>query len=147
NNRAMRDCIRAWSLAGKPLYAECGGFMYLTEGITNTEDRFFPLAGVYPVRARMKKGRVALGYRQAHLLGDSIFGHKGQALRGHEFHYSEIEGMDGAVARLYDLGDGRREGYQINNTIGGYLHLHFGFSPEAATNFIRFCGATAQADN
>lgn len=143
-NTAMLAGLKAWSTAGKPLYAECGGFMYLTEGITDTADRFFPMVGVYPVRARMKKGRVALGYREAQVAGDSILADQGQVLRGHEFHYSEIEEMDGSVARCYDLGDGRLEGYQINNTLGGYLHLHFGFSPGSAAKFIRFCGAMAQ---
>lgn len=139
-NRTMLDDIRAWSAAGKPLYAECGGFMYLTEGLTDVEGRFFPMAGVYPVRARMKKGRVALGYREAQLTADSMLGGGGRKLRGHEFHYSEIDAVDSCVARCYRLGDGRQEGYQINNTLGGYLHLHFGFSPEAAANLVRFCG-------
>ncbi|MEN8135016.1 MAG: cobyrinate a,c-diamide synthase [Thermodesulfobacteriota bacterium] len=138
-NRIMLEGIRAWSAAGKPLYAECGGFMYLTEGLTDIEDRFFPMAGVYPVRARMKKGRVALGYRQAQLVADSIFANRGQKLRGHEFHYSEIDEMDDGVARRYLLGDGRSEGYQVNNTLGGYLHLHFASCPELADNFVQFC--------
>lgn len=138
-NKDMRDAIKAWSTAGKPLYAECGGLMYLTEGITDTENRFFPLAGVYPVRARMKKGRVALGYRQALLVTDSIFGKKGQKVRGHEFHYSEIDTMDNAIERLYYLDDGRQEGYMLKNTLGSYMHLHFGFSPEIVDNFVQKC--------
>ncbi len=138
-NTTMLDEIQTWSAAGKPLYAECGGFMYLTEGITNTENRFFPMAAVYPVRARMKKGRVALGYREAHFATTSMFGAKAQTVRGHEFHYSEIDEMPGPVARLYNLADDRQEGYLLKNTLGSYLHLHFAFSPEIADNFVRFC--------
>ncbi len=138
-NTGMCEAVRAWADAGKPLYAECGGFMYLTEGITDTSGKFHPLAGVYPVGSRMKKGRVALGYRQAELIDDSIFGRQSIKLRGHEFHYSEIDKMPDSVKRSYVLADGRHEGYRIKHTLGGYLHLHFGFNPQAAENFVRFC--------
>jgi cobyrinic acid a,c-diamide synthase len=143
-NTGMREAVHAWSTAGKPVYAECGGFMYLTEGVIDVAGRFFPLAGVYPVRARMKRGRVALGYRQAQLTEESLFGPQELTLRGHEFHYSEIDAMPDTVKRSYVLADGRHEGYRIQNTLGSYLHLHFGFSPEAAKRFVKCCREAAR---
>lgn len=139
NNIAMREAIRNWSRHGKPLYAECGGFMYLTEGIIALDDRFHPMAGVYPVKARMKKGRSSLGYREATMTAPTLFGPAGTVMRGHEFHYSEIDPMPREINRAYRLADGQGEGYLINNTLGGYLHLYFGFNPQAATQFIRNC--------
>lgn len=139
NNTAMREAIRDWSRDGKPLYAECGGFMYLSEGIIDLDDRFHPMAGVYPVKARMKKGRSSLGYREATLTAPTLFGPAGTVMRGHEFHYSTIDPMPADITRAYRLTDGQDEGYLINNTLGGYLHLHFGFNPQAATHFIRNC--------
>lgn len=138
-NSGMCKSVHAWATGGKPMYAECGGFMYLTEGITDTAGKFYPLAGVYPVKARMKKGRVALGYRQAELMDDSMLGLQNTNLRGHEFHYSEIDEMPESVVRNYVLADGRHEGYRIKNTLGSYLHLHFGFNPQGAESFVQFC--------
>lgn len=138
-NTAMLEAIRNWSLAGKPLYAECGGFMYLTEGIKDLDNRFHPMAGVYPVTSRMNKGRTSLGYRQATLTAPTLFGPVGTVMRGHEFHYSTIDPMPTDIIRAYQLADGQGEGYLINNTLGGYLHLHFGFHPQAAAHFIRNC--------
>lgn len=138
-NQGMRQAIRNWSLSGKPLYAECGGFMYLSEGIRDSDGRFHPMAGVFPVAARMQTGRASLGYREATLTGPSFFGPPGMVVRGHEFHYSAIGPMPESVTRVYRLADGRCEGYAVDNTLGGYLHLHFGSQPEAARQFVRFC--------
>ncbi|MEW6593475.1 MAG: cobyrinate a,c-diamide synthase [Thermodesulfobacteriota bacterium] len=139
-NQGLRRVVRAWSAAGRPLYAECGGFMYLSEGIVDGDGQYHPMAGVFPVAARMRQGRAALGYREATLAGDTLFGPAGTVLRGHEFHYSDIDPMPAAVGRCYRLADGREEGYLINGrTLGSYLHLHFGGTPEAAAHFVRLC--------
>lgn len=138
-NTAMRRAVRTWSEDGRPLYAECGGFMYLAGGIVDLAGQEHPMCGCYPVLARMRKRRVRLGYCEAELAEQSMFGAAGAKLRGHEFHYSDIGEMPASVARLYRLGDGRGEGYRINNTLGGYLHLHFGSAPDAAQSFVRFC--------
>lgn len=138
-NVSMREAIRAWSAAGRPLYAECGGFMYLSRGIRDMEGRLHPMAGVYPVEARMQKGRASLGYREATLKAETLWGPVGTLLRGHEFHYSVIDPMPEHVARCYRLNDGREEGYRVKNTLGGYLHLHWGAHPEVARNFVRSC--------
>ena len=64
-------------------------------------------------------------------------------MRGHEFHYSEAQ-IPGTVKRCYQLS--RRggeqlgtEGYQINNVLGSYVHLHFGSNPQVAESFVKFC--------
>jgi len=139
-NTPMREAIRGWSEAGRPLYAECGGFMYLCQGIVDLDGVAHPMAGVFPVQARMKKGRSSLGYREATLMTEALFGPAGTVLRGHEFHYSFIDPMPGEVERVYRLGDDQEEGYRIENTLGGYLHLHWGGTPEAAASFVRCCG-------
>ena len=162
-NRPMLDSVKEWSGRGMPVYAECGGFMYLTEGIYDFEDNFHQLAGVFPSKTVMKKGRAHLGYREVTLQRDSITGDKGSVLRGHEFHYSEI--MDRAEAgkrgstkvvtselpnlrtstlsQVYSVKDGSGnklgiEGYTVNNTLGSYIHLHFGSNPSIANNFVQF---------
>ena len=134
-NGSMRAAIRAFSTSGKPVYGECGGFMYLTSAITDTEGREYEMVGVYPVAARMQKRLRRLGYRRVEMQTDTVLGRKGAFCYGHEFHYSEIDEMPKGVARGYILDDGRVEGYLVENTLAGYVHLHWGRTPEAARHF------------
>lgn len=134
-NTGMRSALQEWSAQGGILYGECGGFMYLTEGIVDHDGDYHAMVGAFPVQARMSKRLRSLGYREATLTGDSLWGGRGDILRGHEFHYSEIDTMPAEIDRVYELQDGRREGYQVRNTLGGYLHLHFGGTPGALTWF------------
>jgi cobyrinic acid a,c-diamide synthase len=155
-NRNMLDMIRDFSESGRPVYAECGGFMYLTEGIYDFDNVLYPMAGIFPFKTRMLKGRSRLGYREAVLKRDSVIGQYGAAVRGHEFHYSEIvsntenanntcrgEVLSPLSTKIYFVKDGSgskldSEGYMINNTLGSYIHIHFGSNPAIAGNFIKF---------
>ncbi len=144
-NTSMLASIKEWAERGGLIYAECGGFMYLTQGITDFEGRFHSMSGLFPTRSVMSKKRVRMGYREVELEKSSCLGEAGTRLRGHEFHYSDINEMPKEVERVFRLSDGKYEGYRIKNTMGGYIHIHFGFSPEAAENFVEFCGKTDAA--
>lgn len=143
-NMGMLVAIRAAVAADMPVYAECGGFIYLTEGLDASEDQpETGLAGVFPVRARMLPRRKALGYRQVELVTESVIGGKGATCRGHEFHYSEISAMPDEIERCYrvsrqdaELG---LEGYRVRNCLASYIHLHFGSNPEIAPAFADSC--------
>ena len=149
-NRPMRESIKKWSDEGRPIYAECGGFMYLTGGIYDFDNVFHPMAGVFPFKTIMKKGRARLGYREAVLKEGSILGKKGSVVRGHEFHYSEIEKngqglvVSGQHADLmYSVKNGENEylydeGYRVKNTLGSYIHVHFGSNLTIAGSIIDF---------
>ena len=139
NNASMREAIRLFSQSDRPVYGECGGFMYLTSSITDTKGREHPMAGVYPVASRMQKRLRRLGYRQVEMQTGTVLGTKGSCCYGHEFHYSEIDEMPSKVERGYILDDGRVEGYLVNNTLAGYVHLHWGRTPEVARNFVQTC--------
>ena len=91
DNASMLASVREWSDAGRPIYAECGGLMYLSKGIHDFNGNFFKTADVFPFETQMKRGRAHLGYREIELKDDCIVGKKGDRLRGHEFHYSEIK--------------------------------------------------------
>ncbi len=138
-NTTMLEDIRNWAEDNRPLYAECGGFMYLTQGINDLDRRYHPLAGVFPTKAAMQTRRASLGYRELNTNKVSFFGPCGTTLRGHEFHYSRIEPMDSSIERIYDVNGSTAEGYRYKSSVGGYMHLHFGYNPEAAQNFIGFC--------
>ncbi len=145
-NSAMKESIAAAVTLGMPVYAECGGFIYLTEGVVSHEgppEAPYPFVGIFPVTTRMLSRRKALGYREVEFLADSAIGRCGLLARGHEFHYSEISEMPGNVVRTFkvrranaDLGV---EGYRIKNCLASYIHLHFGSCPEIADSFVASC--------
>lgn len=137
-NRVMRHDVLAFCTQGKPVYGECGGFMYLTRSITDQEQHTFPMTGVFPFKAVLQPRLRRLGYRQIHLQNNTILGPKESVLHGHEFHYSMIG--DAATASCsYLLDDGRNEGYTYKNTLAGYMHLHWGRTPETAVHFVQSC--------
>lgn len=137
-NSSLIAQLRREAEAGLPIYAECGGFMYLCRSIDG-----HPLVGVFPAEARMLKKRKALGYRSVEMTESCPLGPVGTGVRGHEFHYSEVD-LQEEIPRCYQLGrrDGERlgiEGYRYKNVLGSYVHLHFGSHPPLAENFVQFC--------
>ena len=144
-NYGMKESIRMAAAAGMPIYAECGGFVYLMEGIEATEHQSSAdFVGIFPVRCKMLPRRKALGYRQVELTGDVSIGAKGTVLRGHEFHYSEIGPMPEEVERRYQVS--RQgvtlgwEGFRIGNCLASYVHVHFGSGQDIAGTFVAECG-------
>lgn len=142
-NDFVKHDIRAAAEAGLPIYAECGGLMYLTEGITDLEGVFHPMVGVFPVKTKMLERRKALGYREVVVTASGTPFPVGKRARGHEFHYSEIAAMPKSVKRAYTVnkaGDkkGFAEGYMKGNVLASYVHLHFmsnrGFARSFAEN-------------
>lgn len=151
-NGEMKTAIRNAIEAGMPVYAECGGFIYLTQGVRGqvlTSDSdvkcqdLTPLVAIFPVTTRMLPRRKALGYREIELADETILGRKGAVARGHEFHYSEMEEMLPEMERLYrvrkqgaELG---MEGFRYRNCLASYVHLHFGSNPAMAAAFVESC--------
>ena len=143
-NESMKQAVRLAVEADMPVYAECGGFIYLTQGVA-AEQATHPFVGIFPVQTRMLPRRKALGYREVELLADGVIGVKASTARGHEFHYSEMEEVPAGFERLYrvsrkgaDLG---YEGYRYKNCLASYIHLHFGSAPGIARDFVRHCRA------
>lgn len=128
-NKSMIESIRASSMSGMPIYAECGGLIYLSEGIYDLNEDFYKMAGIFSFATRMRKRMARLGYREIELEDDSIVGEKGDRIRGHEFHYSEI--FQPSAFNLKPF-------YRFKNTYASYVHVHFGSNLEIAKNFVRF---------
>lgn len=147
-NTFMLESIYNWADSGKPVYAECGGLMYLSQGIHDFEGNFFKMIGVFPFETVMRKGRPHLGYREVQLKDSCIIGKEGAMIKGHEFHYSDIKDRIQNTEyriqkKIYSVKDSngqdvRDEGYRVKNTIGSYIHIHFGSNPDIAGNFIDF---------
>jgi cobyrinic acid a,c-diamide synthase len=143
-NEAMRDAVRQRAAAGLPVYAECGGLMYLSRELTDLEGGRHPMAGVLPLKVRMLPRLKALGYREITLTAAGLLGPPGTRARGHEFHYSEIVEEPPGLDRLYRItnrqgGEPTAEGYGSKNVLASYVHLHFGSNPEVARHLVEYC--------
>ncbi|OQY59660.1 MAG: cobyrinic acid a,c-diamide synthase [Desulfobacteraceae bacterium 4572_88] len=146
DNENLRKQIREQSQAGMPIYGECGGFMYLCREIHDKEGLVYPMTGCFPFTTNMSPRLRALGYREITLAKDTLLGTRGQTIRGHEFHYSEItkDTQNQRIATVYDITDraGHEkipEGYQRGQTLGSYVHLHLGSQPGVAEHFVAVC--------
>ncbi len=135
-NHSMLRGIREFAESGGPVYAECGGFMYLTEAIVDADGREHPMAGIFPTRARMQPRMAALGYVQPKITRDCLWAANCRDLRGHQFRYSKIDPMPGGIARAYEES---AEGYRHKSVLGSYIHLHFLSSPGFAEQFVQHC--------
>lgn len=153
-NAAMRAAVRAFCASGRPVWAECGGYMYLLEELADGQGGRWPMCGALPGRAVLRKRRAALGYREARTLAPGPLGPAGTVLRGHEFHYSEYEGTPAAPAFALTDSQGRETpdgqvGGQVGNVagnaggnvVGGYFHAHLASNPGAAQAFVAACRA------
>lgn len=142
-NRSLRDAVREAAGRGMPVYAECGGLMYLGQSLRDMEGREYPMAGAIPVSSRIDSPRLSLGYRTVEALNDNPVLRRGETVRGHEFHWSVLG--DGAGAgNAYrvlgkDGGESRREGFRERNLLASYIHLHLGSRPEMASRFVENC--------
>ena len=143
-NLTLLQAIRDAASSGMPIYAECGGLIYLSGGVDGAAaDHFQPFVALFPARARILPQRKALGYRQVIFRFDTILGPAGTIARGHEFHYSEVK-IAPEVPRSYALSraDGQLledEGYVLNNVLASYVHLHFASHPALAINLVERC--------
>ncbi|MGD0092841.1 MAG: cobyrinate a,c-diamide synthase, partial [Planctomycetota bacterium] len=148
-NKTMLAGIRAFAASGRTVYAECGGLMYLAEGLQTVAGERHALAGVLPLWTRMLPRRKALGYVEVTLTQDALWGARGSTLRGHEFHYSELLGpaaLDGLWRTVYSVQSRRApqpaaEGFQRGRVLASYVHAHFASRPEAVKSFTANCEA------
>ncbi len=142
-NAGRREHVAALCRSGMPVYAECGGFMYLCREL-EFEGDMYPMAGVFPVVTTFCRRPQGLGYTIATADLPNPFHPLGKTLRGHEFHYSRcVAGDEGAsleFAMRMERGKGMhegRDGLVFRNTFAGYNHIHAFAAPWWAPAFVR----------
>lgn len=143
-NVALRRQVRAFADSGRPLYAECGGLMYLAEALTDLDGTAWPMVGLLPAAVFMERSRLTIGYREVEMTASSLLGPAGTRARGHEFHRSALAPVPDSVARVYSIsggrGDGARpEGFTAGRALMSYVHLHFGSNPAVARSLVSAC--------
>ncbi len=119
-NAPMVEAVRRWT---RPIYAECGGLMYLS------------VVGAIPGRTRMTDRLQHFGYTEATALTDTPLLRAGETVRGHEFHYSTWDGPANAY-RVRKGGTERTEGYTNGTILATYVHVHFGSDPDLARRLV-----------
>ena len=130
DNRAMQAALQAHFRQGKPIYAECGGMLYLLESLTDKAGNRGDMTGIIPGHARMQTRLTGLGYQSAPMPGG--------VLRGHTFHHSQIETPLAPIAfgeRLYNTTAGEAI-FQTGRLTASYLHCYFPSNPIASAQLF-----------
>ncbi|MGC8659881.1 MAG: cobyrinate a,c-diamide synthase [Desulfomonilaceae bacterium] len=155
DNRTMIDSIKRFAESGRPVYAECGGLMYLSKGIQSKDLQQFELVGLFPSWTRMLPRLKSLGYAEITLTQNSLFGAKGTRIRGHEYHYSELISdptENGYWTKAYQVTAplkkvNRLEGFQRENILVSYIHGHFASKPNSVSHFVSLCKNVKRREN
>jgi cobyrinic acid a,c-diamide synthase len=141
-NTSMRQSIKHFADQGGIIYAECGGYMYLTESIAGSDGKPFPMCGIIPGITTMGERLGPFGYRELTAVNECCFGPAGVKLRGHEFHWSNVA-FKQEVAPLWSghgcrNNDAVNSGYCSPNVFASYIHLHFASNPGVLDAFRNF---------
>jgi cobyrinic acid a,c-diamide synthase len=138
-NRRLLSDVRKNAQDGMPIYGECGGLMYLSRSLTTADEKSLAMGNVLPMDVQMTKKRQALGHVAVEAVMDCSIARRGDALRGHEYHYS-IASVDADARFAYRVTQGQgidgRDGVIEDNVVASYLHAHAYSMPH---EFDLFC--------
>ncbi|HEY8471587.1 MAG TPA: cobyrinate a,c-diamide synthase [Natronosporangium sp.] len=138
-NRSLAAELRDRAAAGMPVYAECGGLIYLGRSLTVHTGQRHRMAGVLPLDVVMDPAHLAIRYVTVRTRRRSPLGGPATTARGQEFHQSRIVRAD-LEPDLYEVttSDGQRyrDGYLHRNVVASYLHLHFGSNRAIVSNLL-----------
>jgi cobyrinic acid a,c-diamide synthase len=128
-NSGMLRSIKNAASDDMPIYAECGGLMYLTKSITEFDGKKHSMVQVFDAETVMDK-KLTLNYTEAKITDPCLIANAGKTIRGHEFHYSKIDNIKKDSRFAYKLSKGKgindnMDGCMEYNTLASYMHLHF----------------------
>jgi len=140
-NYKMRKSIKDLAEKSMPVYAECGGLMYLTKSIHDGTKKH-PMVGLIDAETKMTK-KMTLNYTKGYVCNLCVLSNGSQKFRGHEFHFSEITSLpnDSKFAYKLEIGKGiknGKDGLVLYNTLSSYGHLYFD-SSNCAKRFVSNC--------
>ena len=134
-NKGMLKQIKDFHLENRPIFAECGGLMYLMNSIHDN-----PQVAIYPYKSILTDRVQALKYTIAEVTQDNIISKKGETFHGHEFHYSKVIVNDLKNQMAFKITRGKgsyenKDGFIEKNTLASYVHTHVAAMPDFAANF------------
>lgn len=139
-NEALRQAVKAAADMGLPIYAECGGLMFLARTLT-WQGSTYRMCGVLPGDAVMEETPQGHGYTVMVVERENPFFPVGLVLKGHEFHHSRLVNLPPhvpfcfQVQRGYGI-TGRADGLVYRNVLATYNHIHAVSYPDWAANFV-----------
>ncbi len=143
DNISMRSQILNFSEEGMPIYAECGGFIYLCEKLLYEDGKTFSMVGVFPYTVKWDKNYLAIRYVEIKTIQRSLLGPEGLIIKGQEFHQTRLLNSPIEPNSCYDVTSSMSErffeGHQINNTLASYIHLYFPSASIVPYHFISQC--------
>jgi cobyrinic acid a,c-diamide synthase len=139
-NRSMMDSVGKAVGKGLPVYAECGGLIFLARSLVLNE-HVYPMAGVFPIDLCLHQKPVGHGYTAVRVDSPNPFYPVGTTIRGHEFHYTgptgDLQGVTSCMAVDTGVGiGGKRDGLINVNTLACYTHVHAGGVKNWASSII-----------
>ena len=138
-NGQLKEGVRRLAAQGRPVVAECGGFLYLVRELDGHQ-----MCGVIGARAKMTD-HLTLGYREARALSDSPLMKEGTPVRGHEFHYSAVDPGAGERPAWEFVGRGKEGFVQAGSVHASYLHTHWAATPEVPRRLVQRAARSAEA--
>ena len=137
-NLTMKKSIKQAAENGIPIYAECGGLMYLTKSIKHNNQKY-KMIGLFDAETEMTK-KMTLNYTQGRIISNCLISSP-RNFNAHEFHYSKIHNISKDAKFLYDLkiGEGissKKDALSEYNVVASYCHLYFD-SGKFASNIIK----------
>ena len=145
DNAGLRAAVRRFAERGRPIYAECGGLMFLAESLEDLDGRVHPMVGLLRAPVRMRAHGLTISYVEVELTSACPLGRAGIVARGQEFHASTLGPVPETIARAYRVrrpgGGDRLEGYLVGRVLMSYVHLHFASSPALPATFVEACAA------
>ena len=139
-NTSLREDIREAAEGSMPMYAECGGLMYLGRRLF-WQGNSYAMCGVLPFDVAVEKKPQGHGYTSMKVMTDNPFFPVGAEIQGHEFHHSRVINSDAMLSFAYDVNrghgiDGKRDGILYRNTFATYNHIHALANPDWALRFV-----------
>ena len=140
-NQIMKKLIKKLSEDNLPIYAECGGLMYLTKSISS-QNKKYKMIGLFDAETKMTK-KMRLNYTKGKIIAKNSISEKLHNFQGHEFHYSQLDSVssDSKFAYTLEIGEGikkQQDGLIQDNTLASYGHLYFD-SSNYAQIFVKNC--------
>jgi len=140
-NRSLMESVKSAAESGMPIYAECGGLIYLSKSL-KWNDKVFPMTGLFDVDLKMSKKPLGHGYTEATVDKINPFFEIGTVIKGHEFHYSGPAMNINLYSSCFKIKtgtglDGARDGLLYRNCFAGYTHIHANGVKDWAGSFVR----------
>ncbi|MDK2587373.1 cobyrinate a,c-diamide synthase [Romboutsia sedimentorum] len=140
-NESMRQSIKKAHENNIPIYAECGGLMYLGEKLVDQENKECNMVGIFKGYSEMTSSLKRFGYCYGISKVETILSKKGEMIKGHEFHHSVFQTKEECAYTMRKERDKKivdewEGGYSKNNTLATYLHTHFYNNLDCIKNFL-----------